>query len=90
MLGIVSEIRGKHALVQDSYAYLAELHGEKGAPDFTFSEIEHGFKIEWMPLSIALEVLASEITENYQGNFVVERDTRILKEAQTSLEAILL
>lgn len=87
-LGSVREVRAKYSFVQDSYAYLAKVDGEKGAPDFTESELERGFEIRWMQLNEALDLLSSEQTDDYDGQFIVVRDLAILKEAALRMKAI--
>ncbi len=81
-IGTVSEVRGDHAFMQDSHAYIARLIGEKGEPELTDLEIEGGFEICWIPIEEALLLLRREGTTGYEAEYIVERDAVIVEEAQ--------
>lgn len=81
-IGTVTEIRSKSLFKQDSHAWLAEIVGEKGMPDFTESEMSRGFEVQWLPLEEAKRLLTSERGDSYEGQYMSIRDLSILTEAE--------
>ncbi|HEY4487404.1 MAG TPA: NUDIX domain-containing protein [Candidatus Paceibacterota bacterium] len=82
-LGVIEEYRNRFSLHQISHCFIADLAGEKGAPDLQpGEEIEDGFETIWMELSTAVKTLAreSDITY-YEGKFIQKRDLMFLEEA---------
>ncbi len=84
-IGTVLEVRGNFSLVQDSYAWLAKLKGTKGTPNFTESELDRGFEIQWMPLSEAKRFLNEERSDDYESQYIAIRDLAIIEEAERIL-----
>lgn len=80
-LGIITEFKKRWNLHQESSCYLARVVGGKGTPHFQADEITDGFELKWMDLQEALDQIASEKPDDYEGKFIVKRDSRYLKEA---------
>jgi 8-oxo-dGTP diphosphatase len=70
---------------QESYCYLAELVGKKGAPSFTEKDIDNGFQIRWFPLDKAIALLKKDEPDGYEGKFIKARDLAFLEEVKTAL-----
>jgi len=86
-IGIIEEFRNKFNLHQLSYCYVADVSGEKGAPDLEEGELAEGFVTEWLDLDSAIKTLEAETDiEDYQGKFIHVRDLIFLKEAKKILE----
>ena len=66
---------------QKSYCYLANVVGEIAEPSFTEKELKNGFKVVWVPLDEAIELLASDRPQTQSGRFIQIRDLTFLKEA---------
>ena len=73
---------GNDCLHQESYCYLAKVKGDKGTVNFDSGEIEEGFKLVWVSLDEALELLKKSQPTTYDGPFVVKRDLVFLEEAR--------
>ncbi|MFT5179493.1 MAG: 8-oxo-dGTP diphosphatase [Candidatus Paceibacteria bacterium] len=86
-LGMVIEYRGQQELFQESHNFFAKVVGDKNKPNFTESEIESGYEIHWVDLDEAIVLVADIKTNNYGGQFMVERDLAILKEAKSRLNS---
>ena len=84
-IGMVIEYRGKFNIQQESYCYIAQVIGEKGVPDFTEHERSSEFKLIWVPLDEAIQLVSHANTENYQGRFIVPRDLIILQRTKELL-----
>jgi len=85
-IGEIIEYRDKWSLKQHSYCYLANVVGDKNEPDFTQKEIDNGFKIKWMPLLEAIELLKNDKPTGYEGRFIQIRDSLFFKEALNFLD----
>ena len=84
-IGLVDEWRRFCALHQISYCYFARVAGEKGAPDFTESEISEGFEVAWLPYDEALDILKGSRAEQIEAKgYMVPRDIAILKAARNA------
>ncbi len=81
-LGIIEEYRNKFGQHQISHCFLADLSGEKGAPDFDLGEVADGFEPIWMSLEDATKTLEDEAAsvDEYGGKFMCLRDSTFLKE----------
>ena len=84
-VGKIIEHRNEWDMRQESYCYLAELVGEKGAPSFTEKEIDNGFQIRWFPLDKAITVLKKDEPDGYEGKFIKARDLAFLEEVKNAL-----
>jgi 8-oxo-dGTP diphosphatase len=84
-VGAIIEYRDKWSLKQHSYCYLAKVVGEKGKPSFTSEEIDDGFEIKWLELSVAIELLERDKPDNYDGTFIQIRDSIFLKKAANKI-----
>ena len=88
-LGMSEEHRTRFGVHQICYCYIADVEGEKGAPNFTQEEIAGGFEIVWLPFDDALKLVESEtFTEGYQRRFIHARELAFLKEAKKKLESV--
>jgi len=77
-VGIVREYRSKWNLLQTSHCF----HGKvlsKGEPEFTQKELCNGFEIVWLTLDEAIETIKDDSPEDYEGQFVVQRDLCLLE-----------
>ncbi len=81
-IGKIIEHRDEFNLKQESFCYLAKLEGEKGNPNFTKEETANGFKILWVPLDEAIELVKKDMPDNYEGKFIKARDLCFLEEAK--------
>jgi len=81
-IGRVIEHRDMWKAKQESFCYLAEVSGEKGAPTFTADEIENGFSIKWLLLGEAIKILGSDKPSDYEGQFIVARELVFLREVK--------
>lgn len=76
--GIVVEWRSQFKLLQISYVFLARVVGEVKQNKLEQSEIEEGFKLEWIPFEKIDEVVNNDKPSNYEGNFIKLRDKSII------------
>lgn len=81
-IGRIIEHRDEYNLKQESFCYVANLDGKKGQPDFTEEEINDGFKIMWVPLDEAIEIISKDEPDDYDGKFIKIRDLCFLEEAK--------
>src|SRR3989338_9132893 len=84
-LGSIIEYRKQFKLVQTSSCYLAQVEGEKGAPDLTEEELNDGFEIVWLAPAEAERTLAGSRPTDYEGSYIVERDATFLRAAKIHL-----
>lgn len=86
-IGSIIEYRKIFTLKQTSYCYVAKVVGEKGAPSFTGSEVEDGFKEVWLSYDDAERALAGSRATDYEGSaYIVQRDAILLKEIKNNLQ----
>ncbi|MBI1974978.1 MAG: NUDIX domain-containing protein [Parcubacteria group bacterium] len=81
-IGMVIEYRNQTDTLQISYAYLGKVVGKVGEPHFEHDEVEDGAIHQWVSIEDASRTLAMEAPDNYEGKFIVRRDSMILKAAQ--------
>ena len=81
-IGKIIEHRDEWALRQESYCYLAKLVGKKGKPSFTEKEIADGFRVLWVSLDKAIEIMKNDQPDNYEGKFIKSRDLCFLEEIE--------
>lgn len=85
-LGTVTEYRKMYQLQQISKAYLAQLQGPKGSPNFTESEKSNQFSILWLNPSQAFQLLSTCKTTHPEAiRYILPRDTHILSKAYPNL-----
>lgn len=84
-LGEIKEYRDKWSLEQHSFCYLANVVGEKGEPNFTQKELDGGFKIKWVSLDEAIQLLKADKPNDYEGMYIQIRDLTFLEEAKNNL-----
>ncbi len=84
-LGKVTEYRRELKLIGESYCYIAKVKDTKGAPNFTESEINKGFEIEWVSLTKAINLIKNESPTEYKAKFIVLRDLVFLEKAKEIL-----
>jgi 8-oxo-dGTP pyrophosphatase MutT (NUDIX family) len=84
-VGSVLEYRKKFNLKQESVCYLVRVCGEKGKPSFTLEEKEMDFVVVWAPFSTEIRLTEGERLNDYEGNFIVQRDALFLAEARNQL-----
>lgn len=74
----IIEWRDVWKLCQVSYIFFAEVIGLPGKVDFTDSEKEEGFVLEWVPFDRVIEVLDNDEPSEYEGKFIQKRDRAIV------------
>lgn len=82
-VGKIVEYRKSKYTKQTTYCYLAKVKGGKGIPNFTESEEEKGFDVEWMDYDIALfkfKKTAKKLSK--EKSYIISRDISFLEEAQ--------
>ncbi len=84
-LGEIIEYRDKWELAQTSYCYLANLQGQKGAPNFTTEEREKDFQIKWLFPDEALKIIEEDVPEGDEGPFIKQRDSEFLRIALSKI-----
>jgi ADP-ribose pyrophosphatase YjhB (NUDIX family) len=81
-LGFIKEIKKGSNTAQNSYCYIAQVIGEKGLPQFTEFETAKGFKILWVSIDDAINLVKNDTYEKIAGKYIVERELAILKAAK--------
>lgn len=80
-VGKIVEYRSKFNLLQTSYCYLGKI-STKGQPEFTESELSHGFSLLWLSLDEAIKIITNDKPTDYEGSFIQKRDLRFLQKAR--------
>jgi ADP-ribose pyrophosphatase YjhB (NUDIX family) len=80
LIGVVIEYRSKYNLIQISYAYIADVAGEIGEPQFEQAEIDEQLTNLWMSPEEALTQMKSDTPEKYEGYFILQREISFLEE----------
>ncbi|MDD4363903.1 MAG: NUDIX domain-containing protein, partial [Atribacterota bacterium] len=78
-LGIIIECKNEHKKIQFSYCYVCKKEGASINTSHTESEISEGFKLVWLKIGSAIEILEKDIPLDYTGKFIKERDLTFLK-----------
>jgi ADP-ribose pyrophosphatase YjhB (NUDIX family) len=81
-VGITIEYRNKHELLQVSYCYYSKMKGNINAPSFTEEELNDGFQLKWVSVDEAINILESDVPNNYVGKFIQNRDLMFLRKAK--------
>jgi 8-oxo-dGTP pyrophosphatase MutT (NUDIX family) len=79
-LGHIIEWRDQFNLKQTSEIVAGQVIGKIGPNKLEPSEVEEGFKVEWVPLKDAEQILLKDQPANYEGQFIVKRDLAIIRE----------
>lgn len=75
----IIEWRDAWKLCQVSYIFFSEVVGEPQEVDFTDSEKEEGFVLEWVPFDQIEKILNSDEPLEYEGKFIQKRDRAIVE-----------
>jgi ADP-ribose pyrophosphatase YjhB (NUDIX family) len=84
-VGLIVEYRNQFEELQFSYCYWARVIGEKGEPQFTDKEKEHGFQLKWVALDEAIKLFTADQPTGYSGKFMWRRDFDFLLKAEEIL-----
>lgn len=84
-VGMTVEYRKDHGLLQFSSCYYGAVTGDAGGTDFTEEEREAGFRLIWVPLEEAADLLERDRPEDYMGRFIRVRDLTLLRRAEQIL-----
>lgn len=73
-------------LLQVSYGYSAEVIGNKGKPQLTTVEQEHGYEVIWLSIENAYKIITnSNKSLSYEASFTISRDLAFLKKYQKGI-----
>ncbi len=78
--GVVIEWRDGFKLMQISYVFFAKVLGDLQTNSLEEDELAEGFKLIWVDSREALKLVESSDTSDYESNFIVRRDSAIIKE----------
>ena len=83
-LGLIEEFRGGRGLHQVSHCFVADVTGEKSAPNPDEGEVAAGAEAVWMGLEDAIRTLEEEGVRvgEYSAKFTSLRDLTLLREAR--------
>jgi len=86
-IGIVHEYRDFCQMEQTSYAYMATVEGELGAPELTEKELTDGFEVVWVDsVDKGIELIKTTLARDDIGlKFMAKRDLAILEAAKKLL-----
>ena len=85
-LGEIIEYRKMFNLKQTSFCFLAKVVGAKGEPGFMPDEIAAGFEIQWVPFSVAKQLLNLDRPEAKEAvYYMIPREKIILEAAKAAL-----
>ncbi len=79
-IGKIVEYRFEYRLKQTSYCYLGKVIS-KGTSNYTQKEKERGFRLIWVPLIKAIELVENDNVTEYSPSFIHKRDITFLKQA---------
>lgn len=82
-LGYIDEYKNRRREHWRSYCYVVRTVGEQQALQFTQDEIEADFKLMWIPLLQAIELMLHDTPYDYDGRFILKRDLHILQHYQS-------
>ena len=82
-VGRIIEYRDRWNTEQESYCYIARLKGEKGIQNLQGYEIDAGFKVVWVGIDEAIELVKNSNPNTYDGPFIIIRDTALLTKAKS-------
>ncbi|MFA5021833.1 MAG: NUDIX domain-containing protein [Patescibacteria group bacterium] len=85
-VGSILEYKDQWQLKQESFCYLAKVVGQKGNPEFTEEELFDDFKLIWIGIDQAIELIKSDQPEIYEGRIINTRDLTFLLKAREIIE----
>lgn len=71
-----------------SSCYLSRLSGKKGEPEFDEDEISRNYKLLWVNLGEAIELMEQTVVENDRHNRIHNRDLEFLKKAKEYMDKL--
>ena len=81
-IGAIIEYKNKDKSLQISYCYWGDMAGDLMDATLTKREIANGFKLKWLKLDEAIEILEKDSPSDYLGRFIRIRDMTFLKKAK--------
>lgn len=81
-VGEILEFRDEFKIKQTSYCFIAEVKEIVAEPKFTEKESAQGFKLLWIDLDEAIDLLEKDEPKNYEGKFIQKRDLILLKKVK--------
>jgi len=84
-VGRIIEYKNAQAKLQKSYCFMAKTVAGSGKPHFTEKEQSKGFKLNWVSLDEAIDLLENDFPTDYTGKFIVKRDLTFLRKAKEML-----
>jgi len=79
------DYQNSNGIIQTSFCYIAKVVGLKKEPHFEPDEIKEGFKLVWVSLDKAIDLIKNGKPTTYDGGFIVKRDLIFLEEAKVLL-----
>lgn len=73
------DCQNSNGITQTSFCYLAKAVGFKKEPYFEPDEIKEGFRLVWVSLDKAINLIEQSKPTTYDGKFIVVRDLIFLK-----------
>lgn len=80
-IGKTMEFKSVEKVEHISYCFFGNVL-EKGEPEFSQREVDAGFKLVWVTLDEAINLVKNSKPQTYLGKFIVKRDLAILLEAK--------
>ncbi len=80
-IGKIIEYRTQHGINQESYGYLAQTNGPEIKRQLTDEEASRGFKLIWLSLPEAVDLLEDTCPKSYSGIYMQTRDLLFLQQA---------
>ncbi|MBN1923853.1 MAG: NUDIX domain-containing protein [Nanoarchaeota archaeon] len=85
-IGVIIEYRNKQKRLQISYCYYGRVTDESGEPQFTKKELDKGFKLKWVPLDEAINLMRFQHPTDYSGLFITIRDKVFLERLKIMMQ----
>lgn len=86
-LGKVIEYRDQSNLIQESYSYLVRQYNQKGTPSYSENERSQECELIWTKdINEAIQLIKKDVSSNYAGLFIQQRDLTILLAAKAILD----
>jgi 8-oxo-dGTP pyrophosphatase MutT (NUDIX family) len=79
-IGAIVEYRNKFEIKQESVCFVAKLVGLKGDPEFTEDETNEGFRLIWVKIEEAKNLIKNSKPDSYDGPFIIIRDLTFLNQ----------
>ena len=81
-VGEIIEFRDDFGIEQHSYCFIADVKEHITEPKFTEREAAQGFKLLWIDLDEAIDLLENDEPKNYEGKFIQKRDLIFLRKVK--------